>query len=424
MKFQGLLWFFCAVGLFSQELPPIQNYAPSDYHGENQNWAISQSKTKLVYAANNKGLLEFNGAKWTRYPSPNATIIRSVRAIGDKIYSGCYREFGYWQKDGYGILRYISLSSRLNLDFLPDEEFWNILDMDDWIVFQSKSRIYVYNVVDESVYTIDSANPLPKIFNVGQNLYFQRFNEGIFKIQNGKDVLVFDDLSVLEDEVVGIFGKEQGLLILTRHKGFFKTEAGSMAKWEISADGLLSTMSIYSVLQLKDKGFALGTISSGLLLLDENGNILYHIDRTNGLGNNTVLSLLEDNDDNIWLGLDNGISYLDLKSPFRVYHDSEGVVGSVYAAMVRDSMLYLGTNQGLFYRNSRNNCGFVQVQGTQGQVWAMYLKEDTLFCAHHTGTFVVEGDRAKKIVDVPGTWNVGELSGHPGHLLQGNYDGL
>lgn len=50
--------------LFAQEFPPIEAFSATQYGAENQNWAISQSKDHYIYVANNKGLLEFNGAKW------------------------------------------------------------------------------------------------------------------------------------------------------------------------------------------------------------------------------------------------------------------------------------------------------------------------------------------------------------------------
>ncbi|MBT8291767.1 MAG: hypothetical protein KJN70_00715, partial [Eudoraea sp.] len=66
-----LLFLFCNFLGYTQELPPIQNYAPYDYGAGTQNWAISQSDEKLIYVANNEGLLEFNGAQWKLHPSPN-----------------------------------------------------------------------------------------------------------------------------------------------------------------------------------------------------------------------------------------------------------------------------------------------------------------------------------------------------------------
>lgn len=410
--------------LFAQELPPIKNYAPSDYLAENQNWAISQAGDKVIYVANSKGLLEFNGAKWTLFPSPNETIIRSVKVVGDKIYTGCYTEFGYWQEDDFGMLQYNSLSKKIKKDFKQDEEFWNILDMDQWIVFQSLDRIYIYDLKDNSVNVIDSDTSSPKIFNLNQSIYFQRLGKGIFKIENGKDVLVYDAEPFKQDEVINIFQHQGDLLVLTRHNGFYKNQNDSFNKWNITADTLLSNVSIYSALELTDGGFVLGTISHGMIYLDENGNLISHIDQIKGLRNNTVLSLYEDFDNNIWLGLDNGISYVNLKSAFKVYHDNKGVAGSVYASVVLNNILYLGTNQGLFYKELDSDTDFRLINSTQGQVWSLNVIGRTLFCGHHTGTFIIDENKARRIADIQGTWNVSDLNGDPNLLLQGNYDGL
>ena len=81
LKFLTLL--FSGI-LLSQEVPPIINYSPNDYGAANQNWSISQSIDKNIYLANNDGLLEFNGAYWKLYPSPNGSIVRSVEVVGDR----------------------------------------------------------------------------------------------------------------------------------------------------------------------------------------------------------------------------------------------------------------------------------------------------------------------------------------------------
>ena len=419
-----ILTVLFSLNLFAQELPPIQNYAPVHYNGENQNWSVTQSVNKLIYIANNKSLLEFNGSAWHKYPSPNETVIRSVRAVGTRIYSGAYMEFGYWQKDNLGILKYTSLSAKVKVDFLPDEEFWSIWEIEDWVVFQSLERIYIYNLKDDSINSIDSETSVPSLFSVDQNIYFQKKDEGIFKIESGQGSLVFNDKAVVEDEVVGIFRDEGNLLVLTRHNGFFNSTDEGLTQWNIQADSLLSKVSVYTSLQLKDGSIALGTISHGLILLDSNGNVLHHITQVNGLRNNTVLSLFEDSRNNLWLGLDNGISHIDLESPFRVYHDNRGVVGSVYSTAIVDDMMYLGTNQGLFFKNKQDSSDFSLIPGTQGQVWSLNEIDGTLFCGHHTGTFVVNGNRVSKITNARGTWTVKKIPENPKLLLQGSYDGL
>ena len=54
-------FIFCPF-ILSQEVPPIKVFSTEDYGAENQSWGISQSSNKYIYVANNKGLLEFNGA--------------------------------------------------------------------------------------------------------------------------------------------------------------------------------------------------------------------------------------------------------------------------------------------------------------------------------------------------------------------------
>ena len=418
-----LLNLICAI-VIAQELPPIQNFSPKDYDAENQNWAISQSPEKLIYVANNKGLLEFNGATWKLNTLPNEPILRSVKVVNDRIYTGSFMEFGYWQKNNLGNLDYSSLSKKMDIEIIEDEEFWNIIDIDDYIVFQSLKRIYIYNVIDESMNTIDSNSTITNIFKVNQSIYFQRINEGIFKIAFGKDVLVFDDELIQRNEVINIFSIENELLILTRDKGFYSSKNGLLVKWNEGSNELLSKVSIYDGIRLKDNNFALGTISHGLIYLDAKGDLLYHIDQNNGILNNTVLSLFEDLDHNIWLGLDNGISYINTRSPFKEYKDDKGILGSVYTSIIYDGNLYLGTNQGLFYKNLEGNDDFSFIRGTRGQVWSLKIIDQTLFCGHHLGTIIIKDNQAEKISNTQGTWNITTINNSSNFLLQGNYDGL
>jgi len=424
LKYLTYFFLFFFQWLTCQELPPIQNYTPSDYRAENQNWAISQAEDKVVYVANNKGLLRFNGADWTLFPSPNESIMRSVNVVGDKIYTGCYMEFGYWSEDGFGRLEYTSLSSSMEVSLLEDEEFWGILNLEDWIVFQSLKRIYVYNNKTESINIIDAEDTLFRMFKVSNEIYFQENGKGIFKIDNGKAKNVYKDDVVLTDEVINIFKEGDTLYMLTKHHGFYREENGSLTQYSTGLDTLANKITVYSGIRLKDGKYALGTISNGLVLLDQKGSLLAHIDQIKGIRNNTILSVMEDRDSNVWLGLDNGVSYLNLTSPIKVYHDNKGVVGTTYAAALKDNILYLGTNQGLFYKEMGGDADFKLIEGTQGQVWSLQEIGGTLFCCHHSGTYKIEGRNAKKITSVEGAWKINPISVDENLLLQGNYDGL
>ncbi|MFZ2283899.1 MAG: two-component regulator propeller domain-containing protein, partial [Lutibacter sp.] len=360
--------FLATFTLNAQELPPIENYAPEVYGAENQNWSISQDTDNYIYVANSSGLLEFNGSKWKLFHTPNKSSLRSVNVIGNRIYTGCYMEFGYWEKNDFGNLIYFSLSNKLKEPLL-EEEFWNIVKVDNWVLFQSLHRIYIYNTVDESFNSINSETNLPKVFKVDESIYFQKMNDGLYKIENGNPVLISNHPILQNNILVNIFSVNKKILLLTQEKGFYFFEDGQLSKWDFPANDEISSNSVYSSLQLADGSFILGTISNGIYHLDIKGNLINKINQKNGLNNNTVLSVFEDRDHNVWLGLDNGISVVNFNSPFSIYNDIYGKLGTVYTSVIFNNNLYLGTNQGLFYKNIYSGDDFIFVKGTNGQVW-------------------------------------------------------
>jgi len=419
-----LLVLFISSIVDAQELPPIVKYNLNDYSGENQNWKIDQSLDDYIYIGNNGGLMEYNGANWKIYPSPNNSIIRSVKVIEEKVFTGCYMDFGFWIKNNYGNLTYTSLVKKLPTSLLDDESFWNILHFEDYVLFQSLNRIYIYNLNDESFKIIDAPSKRAVLFNFGNSIYFQKSNEGIFRIENGEAVLVSSEQVIKDQAIVGAFLINKKPLFLTEKGEFYFFENGTLSKWNISANQILESKNIYSSIRLSDGSFILGTISNGIYHISQQGALIQNINKEKGLLNNTVLCVFEDKDRNVWLGLDNGLCVINLDSPFRFYNDTKGTIGSVYTSIVFQNNLYVGTNQGLFYKPYKSNDELQFINNTQGQVWCLKVIDKTLFCGHNVGTFVVKDDLALKISEFSGTWDIKKVNNNKNILLQGNYNGI
>lgn len=419
----AFLLFVFSSTLVGQELPPIKNYTPKEYNGEFQNWGITQSPSKNIYVANHTSLLEFDGSKWHQYKLPTSPIIRSVKAVGDKIYIGSYREFGFWTKKANGELIYTSLSQKMENPISEDEEFWDIVVLDQWVLFQSLDRIYIYDNLESSFKVIEAKSDKANMGVVNNNVYFQIAKEGLFTIQNGEAQLISNDPVFTKEPMVGLYGVGNDLLILTESSRFYRYDSENVTPWETAMDDL--NIKLYSSIRLNDSSFVLGSISNGFYHLSPDGEtIIRNIDQEKGLNNNTVLSLFEDAENNLWLGLDNGIATVNLYSPFNEYVDKLGNLGLVYAALNHEGHLYLGTNQGLFYRETASQDNFSLIDGTEGQVWNLQLLDSTVFCGHNNGTFIIDNNQAKLISDYPGTWGVKPIKGHEELLLQGNYNGL
>ncbi len=407
---------------WGQALPPIQNFGISEYNGGNQNWAISQDSNKHIFVGNNKGLLEYNGAEWSLHPTYNGTIVRSVKVLEDRVYGGFYMDFGFWERDSIGVFQFESLAKNLKEPLIEDEHFWNIEIRDEWILFQSLDRIYMYNTQESVFEIIDFETNRAKIFNLADGIYVQNRQAGLYAIQNGSLELVSDHPVFKEDAVIGIYDFQEERLIVTERGAFYKWKKdGRLEKWILSSLEEFGELNLYSSLKLKNGGLILGTVSNGFIHLDSDGRLIQSVNYERGLNNNTVLSVFEDADENLWLGLDNGISIVNLNSTFQVFKDFRG---AVYASLEQNGWLYLGTNQGLFCKKSNGPGDFQMIKGTNGQVWSLQYLKGTIFCGHNNGTYVVESDRAELISSSSGTWCLAPLQDRDDLLVQGNYEGL
>jgi AraC family chitin signaling transcriptional activator len=408
----------------AQEFPPIVKFPPSVYNAGNQNWMISQDQNKFVYFANNDGLLEFNGSAWTLYPSPNETIIRSVKVINDKIYTGCYMEFGFWKRHSDGKLKYTSLSKAIQSKIIDEEQFWTILEYDHWVIFQSLNQIFILDTKTSKINIITPKDVIFKAFVTSKSIYYQTIADGFFEIEKGQSRLVSNDAFFLQNKIVSVFQKRESLLLLTQYNGFFEFKNGIVTKWKTDVDTNLYASSVYCA-QINTTGdFIIGTVSNGVFIIDSSGKTIYHITQSKGISNNTALSLFEDNDQNIWIGLDNGINCINLKSPIHSYTDNSGILGTVYTSIKHTDKLFIGTNQGLFWKQTNSSDDFKFVLGTKGQVWSLFVKEGTLFCGHDSGTFIIENQIAKSIYSKTGTWKFETVPSNKNLILQGNYYGI
>lgn len=420
-----LITGFFTILCTSQELPPVVNFSSSEYGAGNQNWMISQDADKNMYLANGSGLLEYNGAEWNLYPMPNNTIVRSVKVVADKVFTGAYMEAGFWKRDKFGVLKYNSLIDKFPAKVSDGEQFWHIESTGDIVIFQGFEKLYLYNLNNSEISLVEVERPKPikNLFNVKGKIYFQQEGVGLFLIKNGQPELLIPSNLYNDLELVHLYTKDKQLQLISKSGEFFKWDGKGLIQNNYQLSSELRSLSVFCALSLETGSLILGTVENGIYHISPSGDILENYNQTNGLLNNTILSLYVDKDKNLWSGLDNGIAVININSPFKIYQDNNGNIGSVYTSYKDDEYLYLGTNQGLYYKKDGER-EFKFVEGTNGQIWSLQKLDNVLFCGHNTGTFIINGDKAKKVAERSGTWNVVRMEGHPGFYLQGHYNGL
>ncbi|MFH1120486.1 MAG: triple tyrosine motif-containing protein [Bacteroidota bacterium] len=409
-------------------LPFISNYSKSVYNASTQNWSVSQNNKGFLYFGNNDGLLEYDGQHWQTYSLPVQSIIRSVLAVEDTIYTGSFEEIGYFAPSGKGEIKFHSLSQLIPRPYRSFGEVWKIHKTNEGIVFQSFLYIFIYS--KNRITVIKPKSTFTYSFYIGGRLLVVDKNNGIFEVTQAGLKFMYNHPLFQRDEIRCILEKNpKELLIGTFNKGIFVLDENSLQPWETPLNKELTDNALYSGIRLRDGFFAFGTIRNGIYITNNEGVIFQHVNRQKGLQNNTILSLFEDKRDNLWLGLDNGIDYVELNSPLSIYNYTYNIE-STYCTMEFGGFLYAGTNQGL-YRISLSDLNnryidrkFELVKGTEGQVWSLKVIENKLLCGHNYGCFLIEGNHVSKISDIQGFWNFMELNGRNDTLLAGTYNGL
>jgi hypothetical protein len=164
-------------------------------------------------------------------------------------------------------------------------------------------------------------------------------------------------------------------------------------------------------------------------MLSPQGKPLLNLDKDQGLDNNNILSAFEDCYDNLWVGHDNGITFIEINSPFS-YINNQIVPGAGYASISYKNILYLGTSQGLFASrlsnkdNQFNAPKFQLIQGTEGMVWNLTILDDVLLVGHDNGTYAINEFKAEKINSTPGGWAFQKLTANPKYVIEGCYSGF
>lgn len=408
-------------------LPYIKNYLRSEYKGGTQNWAIDQDANGNLYFANNDGLFQFDGTAWRTYRMKNSESIRSLKIDSQgKIYVGGYNEFGYFKANATGQLIYYSLTHLLAKNKAKDFEFiWKIHLFNGGVVFQSFTTAFYYK--HNTIKIIKAPKRFQFSFLVGGKLYFQDLEHGILEYRNTKFYKLAGTKALNTTEIWNIVAlPDQTLLITTLNQGLYTYSHSRLTTWNTAVNTLIKQYNSLGSLLIKDQFLLFNTVLNGVIVCDLKGKILQHINHKKGLQNNTVLVSFLDQSKNVWLGLDNGITYLNINSPFTFFGFSFDI-STVYTSVIHDQKLYVATNRGVFYHQWSANFeedSFHLIAGTTSQCWNIQVLDDEILCGNNNGALVLKGGQVSQVLDRRGYFGFKKIPGKERYLVGANYNGF
>tara|TARA_R110001583_G_scaffold145096_1_gene297116 strand:+ start:52806 stop:55595 length:2790 start_codon:yes stop_codon:yes gene_type:complete len=423
LKYKYLRYFIgcfllVSINLVGQiKLPPVNNFNIKDYKGGNQNWSID-SADDYIYVGNNEGLLEFDGTNWYLHKLPNKTIVRSVKVVGDKIYTGSYEEFGYWKRSNTGKLIYTNLSNGVSFDEVESQSIWDIYEFEGKIIFKSFFKFYIFSngslKVQKPNFNMMAANVINGRFivlGVGKGL-LELIDDELVLLKNTQEIANYRVQAIIP------FGDNQ-LLIGTSLHGCFLYDNGKLTRWNNAFNSLLKENELNTLAHFNNKIYA-GTIKNGIYEYDYKNDSYLNLNVKKGLQNNTVLSSTISKS-NLWLALDNGVSTVPLDFYAHYLNPFKEDIGAVYDMVQLNNNVYLATNTGIY---KVNNNGINFIEGSDGHTWSLTVVDNQIICGHNLGTYKISNDELSLITSKNGGYVFKRIPEKTNEYIQGNYSGL
>ncbi len=407
----------------------ISNYAPRENNFGKQTWDICVGPEGLVYFANN-GLLVSGDRSWKTHKFPGDAM-RSVHAISkDTLLVGGANEIGLFIAGNIpGEFSYHSLIPQIDSSFENFGTVWDILASPHAIYLRSGSAIFEFK--DNRVTPLMHAQLFEYMALLHDTLYFSIAGKGLGTYFDSTFHLLPFGGFFANKNIKGLFQLNASeKIIFSDAEGIFLVKDGQLKPFESDISKEIAEDLISDVLMIDNRYFIIGTVKNGIFIIDQQGKLLQHINKNVGLQNNTIISMELDDNNNLWLGLDNGISYIELNSCLTKIN-SETDIGTGYVTAFLDDKLFLGTNQGLFYTSWKKTddgqiktSAIVPVKNTSGQVWSLFESGGKLYCGHHKGLYRINGREAVVVNQNMGCWKVDSILNWPGYFIESTYRGF
>jgi serine phosphatase RsbU (regulator of sigma subunit)/ligand-binding sensor domain-containing protein len=349
----GILLSFAVLGQSNSNIHSntslVQNYTSKTYKANPQIFSISQDKRGVMYFANQLGVIEFDGTTWSLIKTDNKHVLNLAQDDKGLIYVLCDGGYGVLVPDSSGKLIFES-----RLDLFKDE-----ITANSFIVFRDaifsdgftymKTKTELFKVDKDKVYKVQSSNAIGFVKKIGEIIYAKVTGIGLHQVKDKTLHLVKNGSDFAEMEIVDMIEFNKETLIVTKENGIFKLSSDQQ---EIELLDSLSGSVVSSVENNRDIFLILGT-SNGLLLLDKKLDIYKRIGVQEGISDATIKTLFIDNENNLWIGSQNGISKIEIDTPIEIFNKKNALNGSIEAIEKFNNTIFCATLNGVYYIDSQ-----------------------------------------------------------------------
>lgn len=385
-------------------VPKITNFESRDYGYESQNFDIEQSDGGLMYFSNVNGILEYDNSAW-RLIRMNGTPHMDIDC-SKRIFVAGHNQIGYLK------------STLQGTEFVPlkDEKFGKTPQVNDVVAlcgevfFASDTCIYKY--ANEKLTIFKTHEDELEIYEVGGQMLVWIAGKGLFRYvdQQLQHIPEADDFKDYGFRGISIFDSRI-IVKPERTRGLHVLDKGKLSKFDTQINEMIEEGNVTGLQNFRNKYLLISTEVNGLFVLNKKGQLMFHLNKASGLSDNHVTKMFVDRDKQLWVSTYNGLSYVELSSPFTYYNFDERLNVSILAINKRKDKLYFSTNQGVYWANTglvkdtipvrydSNNRIFTKIDGLNVRVKNLVSFEEHLYACTDYGIYLIRDNNAEFLIE-------------------------
>ncbi len=410
LSFPGAMGARTAPGWFDPEAgrPPFRDFRPTEYRGHPQVYDITVAPDGLMYFGNQEGMIEFDGARWTHYRAPSPFLFQLKAAPDGRVWGGGFDELGFFESTPEGGRHFVSLRPRLPAAAQPWGRTTQILVRNDEIYFTSPRGLLRVRGESVAFWPSPGRNVRLSLHPFGPRVLLHAATHGLFAPQDdGRLELVSNAHPLLQTGRAASVPLADGrILWCVSGAGAYLTDpaAQSFSPFSAQLDEFLRKGGrLNAACALRDGTLAFASSVQGLALVSADGDRLRLLDRASGLADHSVLSLCEDREGGLWLGLNSGLTRLALEGHVTVFDATNGPTPGTIDSWGRHAgRLYAGTYDGLYRLEPTDAAGhgaaFRRVTARVTNIFGIQSHAGRLLVASGAGLYEVDEQGNEQLV--------------------------
>ncbi|MBN2520092.1 MAG: SpoIIE family protein phosphatase [Bacteroidales bacterium] len=344
--------FFFPSKLKSQDGSPyIVNYE-IDKKYNLRNWAIIQDHNQIMFFANRKGILTFDGHEWDLISLPSLPLVLKKHPSENIVIVGCNNDIGYISKDIKGNYTYYpAINDSIHIGFIVDMEICN-----DELIVLSDGYITIFNLDDfvlKKQLIADDITIFNSLIKNKDQIFVCTEDNRFFKLEDDTLSTFYIEGfgAVLYEQIIfdSQFDSSNNLLGLSNNQ-LYIFDGKKIDPLKIEEQKYLNESILLYGLSLTDSSFSVSTLIGGIIIINKKtGKTIYSVNYSTGLPDDEIFAAAKDVNNGLWVSHALGISRIDMSVPILKFSHYPGIKGNLLSVVNFNNKIYVGSSEGVFY---------------------------------------------------------------------------